>query len=65
MRTPLLVRPGGPGPSVSGDPRSRYLAHIVVLEERQEADVAAGGNAFEEHDIPIPGIQLHDVIENI
>lgn len=57
--------PGELGPLGSGDLRPRYLAHIVVLKERQEANVAAGSDAFEQHDIPTPGIQLHYIVENI
>lgn len=36
-----------------------------MLKEGQEAHVAAGSNAFEERDVPVPGVQLQHVIENI
>lgn len=36
-----------------------------MLEEGQEADVAAGGDAFEERDVPVPGVQLHHVVEGV
>lgn len=63
--TLLLMGPGEPGPSLSGDLCSRYLAHVVVLEERQEANITACSNALEECDVPVPRIQLHDIVEHI
>lgn len=63
---PPSCRSPGAGPWVSGRLSARgYLAHVVVLKERQEAYVAACGDAFEKCDVPIPRIQLHHVVENI
>lgn len=59
------VGPREPGSWVSGGPRAQYLAHAVVFEEGQEADVAARGDAFEERDVPVPGIELNHVVEDI
>lgn len=36
-----------------------------MLEEGQEADVAAGGDALEQRDVPVPGVQLHHVVKGV
>lgn len=36
-----------------------------MFKERQEANVAARGDAFEERDVPVARVQLDHIIENI